>query len=394
MLKDHAHKGTGLRGIEVADTSISAINGEEGTLQYRGFNIEDLAKNSSFEEVTYLLLYGELPTPKQFEEFKSILFHERNLPLEVLHVLQDTPKQAPPMSVLQSVISLLASFDLEISEGSKEVTQRRSVRIVAKIPTIIAAWEKIRNGKDPIKPSAAMGHAENFLYMLKGKAVNKEIIRCFDVALILHAEHSFNASTFTSRVISSTGADIYAAISGAVGSLSGKLHGGANSRVMQNLYNIGSPDKVEEWILEQFDKKNRIMGMGHAVYRTMDPRARILQKMAEGMINLPEADPKWLEMTKMIANIAQAEFRKRKNRDIYPNVDLFSSSVYTTMGIPMDLFTPLFAMSRVSGWSAHAIEEQFPETPEIKPVLYRPSADYTGNYCGPTGCVYVPVDKR
>jgi citrate synthase len=296
--------------------------------------------------------------------------------------------------VLQSVISLLASFDTDFSEGSKEVTQRRAIRIIAKIPTIIAAWERIRKGVNPTRPSTTMGHAENFLYMLKGETIHEEVIRCFDVALILHAEHSFNASTFTSRVISSTGADIYASISGAVGSLAGKLHGGANSRVMQGLYDIGSPDNVENWISEQFDRKNRIMGMGHAVYRTMDPRARILQKMAEGMIKLPGADPKWLEMTKMIAKIAQDEFQKRKNRNIYPNVDLFSSSVYTTMGIPMDLFTPLFAMSRVSGWSAHAIEEQFPETSEIKPVLYRPSADYTGNYCGPTGCVYVPVDKR
>lgn len=230
--------------------------------------------------------------------------------------------------------------------------------------------------------------------MLNGVKPLDAVAACFNAALVLHAEHSFNASTFTARVIASTGADLYAAVSGAVGSLSGPLHGGANSRVAQMLQQIGDERQVEEWVKRQFEEGKRIMGMGHAVYRTMDPRADILRRIAEGMMEKLEVeDLKWLNITNKLVETTQKEFQRRKGREIYPNVDLYSASVYSTMKIPIEVFTPIFAMARTAGWVAHALEEKFPEI-HHKPVLYRPSADYMGRYCGPEGCTFIPINER
>ncbi|UCE14949.1 MAG: citrate (Si)-synthase [Candidatus Heimdallarchaeota archaeon] len=395
MFDDKTTKDIGLRGIEVADTNICLIEGSTGRLYYRGYDISDLAESSSYEEVVYLLIHGDLPTTSQLEEFSSTLKANRELPPEIIDQLQKTPTTAPSMNVLQSAFAILASFDPEFIDDSMEANRRKVIRIIAKIPGLVAAWERIRNTQSPISPMRDLSHAANFLYMLKGEEPESDIARIFDMILILHAEHSFNASTFTARVIASTGADLYAAISGAIGSLSGRFHGGANALVMKNLLEIGDLANVEEWVRNQFDTGKRIMGMGHAVYKVMDPRAKILKKMFESMLNGKADVAYWLfSITNKMVEVTQDEFMKRKRRTIYPNVDLYSASVYSMLRIPMEAFTPIFALSRAAGWCAHALEEKFPETPEIKPVLYRPSADYIGKYCGPLGCKFVPLELR
>ncbi|UCG90773.1 MAG: hypothetical protein JSU57_03310 [Candidatus Heimdallarchaeota archaeon] len=395
MIGEHSLKSTGLRGVEVSDTNICLIEGKEGNLFYRGYNIEDLAKYSTYEEIVYLLIYGQLPTTDQLNELNSFLLSSREIPQEIIDLLYRTPKNTPSMCVLQSSLALLASFDPEVEDESKEAHRRIALRVIAQIPTIVAAWGRIRNGNDPITPNKEMSHAANFLYMLKGEEPAHDIARCFDIMLILHAEHSFNASTFTARVIASTGADLYTAISGAIGSLSGKYHGGANPRVLRNLLEIKEMSNVKEWVKKQFETGKRIMGMGHAVYETMDPRARILKEMANSLIQQEKEFAKWIyDTTNEMVEITQKEFMKRKGRTIYPNVDLYGSSIYTSMDIPIELFTPIFTISRITGWAAHIIEEKFPEAPSAKPVLYRPSADYIGRYCGPLGCEYIPLIQR
>lgn len=394
MTKEHDHKDVGLRGIEIADTNICLIEGETGGLYYRGYNINDLAKNSSFEEVIFLLIYGELPTKTQLNNFNAKLVNNRELPSELIELFQRTPRNTPSMNVLQTSISFLSGFDQEIENDSKEANGRKAIHIIAKMPTIIANWERIRHGHGLISQNPTLNHASNFLYMIHGKKPMAEIATCFNVALLLHAEHSFNASTFAARVIASTGADLYASISGAIGSLGGRLHGGANSRVAKMLLQIGDGTKVEQWVRDQFDQGKRIMGMGHAVYRTMDPRAKILKRLAKEMMEkLDTKDLKWLNMTNRLVEITQDEFQKRKGRKIHPNVDLYSASVYSTMKIPIEVFTPIFALARSAGWVAHALEEKFPES-HHKPVLYRPSADYIGKYCGPEGCTFIRLEER
>lgn len=395
MVEEHSLKSTGLRGVEVSDTNICLIEGEQGNLFYRGYNIKDLAEHSTYEEIVFLLIYGQLPTTAQLEEFNTVLVSNREIPQEVIEQLHQIPKNTPTMSVLQSSLALLAGFDPEITDESKESHRRIAIRIIAKIPSIVAIWERIRNEKKPIAPHKKLSHAANFLYMLKGEEPGNDIARCFDIALLLHAEHSFNASTFTARVIASTGADLYASISGAIGSLSGKYHGGANPRVMMNLLEIKEMSNVEEWVKKQFDAGIRIMGMGHAVYGTIDPRAKILSKMANNLIQGKNEFAQWIyDTTNKMVMITQEEFKKRKGQNIFPNVDLYSVSVYTSMEIPVDLFTPIFTMARSAGWAAHVLEEKFPEAPSAKPVLYRPSADYIGRYCGPLGCEYIPLIQR
>ena len=392
---EHSLKSTGLRGVEVSDTNICLIDGKEGNLFYRGYNIKDLAKYATYEEIIYLLIYRQLPTTEQLGELNSSLISNREIPKELIDQLHQTPKKSPTMCVLQSSLALLAGFDPEIEDESIEAHRRIAVRIIAKIPCIVAAWERIRNNKKPIAPHKQLSHAANFLYMFKGEEPANDIARCFDIALILHAEHSFNASTFTARVIASTGADLYASISGAIGSLSGKYHGGANPLVMRNLLEIKETSNVEEWVKKQFDSGIRIMGMGHAVYETIDPRAKILNEMARSLSQRKNVLAQWIyDTTNKMVEITQEEFKKRKGRNIYPNVDLYGASFYTSMDIPIELFTPIFTISRSAGWAAHVLEEKFPETPSTKPVLYRPSADYIGRYCGPLGCEYIPLGQR
>jgi citrate synthase len=266
------------------------------------------------------------------------------------------------------------------------------LRLIAKLTTLLAAWERIRNGKEPVDPNPDLDHAANFVYMLTNKAPDPEITRFMDAALVLHAEHSFNASTFAAREVASTRAHIYAAVSAAVGSLSGELHGGANVRVMEMLLSIGSVDKVEAYVNQILDEGKKIMGLGHAVYKTDDPRAGILAPMSKRMGEMV-GETRWYEMSKLLEVKGKEAFKKRKGTDIFVNVDFYSASLYYSMGIPVDLFSPIFAVSRVVGWVAHVIEEQFAEAAP-KPMLYRPESDYIGDYCGPDECTFVPMDKR
>ena len=385
-------KDTGLRGVIVADTAISLIDGVKGELSYRGYDIHDLAAYSTDEEVAYLLLNGSLPTTIQIEEFSKNLAEQTKLPTSIVEMLKKTSPTTSTMEVLQAVVPLLADSDSARNDDSKAVNLKRAARLVASLPTIVAFWDRIRKNLAPVEPEAKLGRAANFLYMLTGEVPDDDTAKDFDTCLILHAEHSFNASTFAARVVASTRAHMYAAISAAVGSLSGELHGGANMQVMRNLVEIEDPEKAEAWVEAKFDNHERVMGMGHAVYKTLDPRADLLSHISEKLARRT-GDSKWYLITKEIEDVTQREYRKRKGGEIYANVDLYSASVYHMMGIPDDLFTPVFAVARVPGWTAHIIEEKFPEPP-IKPELYRPTSEYQGNYCGLVGCKYVPVSKR
>ncbi len=384
-------KNIGLRNIEVADTKICSIDGENGKLTYRGFDIFDLTKNSTFEETGYLLLFGDLPTAQQLQDFTEKLHASRNIPEQIIRAMKDRPKSASPMDVLQSSIPMLADFDENISDDSKQANVGRAISLIAKFPTIVAAWNRIRHDLPVIEPSKDLTHAANTLYMLNGKEPDKEFARDFDVCLILHAEHSFNASTFAAREVASTRANMYASVAAAVGALSGELHGGANVKVMQALQEIGSVDKVGEWVKAKLDAGERIMGMGHAVYKTDDPRAKVLREMSRRLA--AKTNTKWYNITKKIEDVTKEEMKKHKDAEIFANVDLYSASVYYVMEIPIDLNTPIFAIARIAGWAAHIIEEKFAEA-QPKPMLYRPKATYVGRYCGPLGCEYVPLQKR
>ena len=290
------------------------------------------------------------------------------------------------------VPTLLANYDPNIAEYSREATLRMAHRLVAQFPTVVAAWHRIRSGLDPLAPSPELGHAANFLYMLNGRAPEETATRAIDTALVLHAEHAFNASTFAAREVASTQAHMYAAVAAGVGSLSGALHGGANAKVMQMLLKLGSPDKVADFVNAELDAGRKIFGLGHAVYDVDDPRAHILAPMSKAL-GERSGNPRWYEMSTLIEKTAKEIFRKRKNADIPVNVDFYSASLYYYLGIPVDLFTPVFAIARVAGWAAHVIEEQFGGA-AAKPVLYRPESEYIGDYCGPEVCEFVPLEKR
>ncbi len=392
MARTPATKDIGLRGVLVADTRICLIDGVNGKLFYRGYDIRELAERSTYEEVAYLLLYGNLPDKAQLSAFSKNLAEEREIPRELIDLFCTIPKTISPMELLQSAVALLGGFDPERAVASREVLQKRGTRLIAKIPTVVASWDRVRRGLDPVTPKKDLSQAQNFLWMLKGEIPKDDVARDFDVCLILHAEHSFNASTFAARVVSSTRASIYASVAAAIGALSGELHGGANSRVMKSLLEIGEPDKVQDWVRARLNQDKRIMGMGHAIYKTTDPRAKILKHISERMADSTK-EPKWYLITRNIEDITKKEFLERKGKSIFANVDLYSASVYYMMGIPADLFTPVFAVSRIAGWAAHIVEERFPEQP-VKPVLYRPASEYMGNYCGPIGCKFVPLEDR
>ena len=383
---------TGLRGVVIADTRISDVQGAAGKLIYRGYLIQDLANQASFEEVAYLLLFEKLPNAAELKGFKDQLAAEREIPPEVIAALKTRPQKAQAMDILQAGVSMLAHHDPDLADQTMEAALRMAIRLIAKFPTIVAAWDRIRNDKEPVKPSSKLDHAANFLYMLKGEEPDAEEGRVMDTCLVLHAEHSFNASTFAAREVASTRAHMYASVAAAVGSLSGELHGGANVRVMEMLSEIGSLDKVEAYVNQQFDTGRKIFGLGHAVYDTDDPRAHILAPMSKKM-GKRSGDTKWYEMSQLLEKIGKAEFKKRKGQDIYVNVDFYSASLYYAMGIPMDLFTPVFAISRISGWSAHVIEEYFAGAAP-KPMLYRPESEYIGDYCGPDVCALEPLEER
>ena len=383
-------KNIGLRGIEVADTKISNIDGEKGKLIYRGFDVLDLTKNSTFEETAYLLLYDKLPNKQELNEFNAKLIEARYIPKQMQKNMANWRGDADPMDMLQAFVSALAGYyDEEFS--SKDASYEKAINLIAKVPTIIASWQRIRNGLEIVDPDSSLSHAANFLYMMSGEKPDSEVERIFDVCLILHADHTFNASTFTARQVASTRAHMYSASSAAIGALSGELHGGANTEVMKMLLEILDVDKVESWIKEKLTQGEKIMGMGHAVYKTYDPRAQVLKELSRKLAD--KSKEKWFEMTEKIEISTITEMKLQKGKDIYPNVDLYSASIYYMLKIPVDLNTPIFAISRVAGWAAHIIEEKFAEAAP-KTALYRPKAVYVGKYCGPQGCEYKTLDLR
>jgi citrate synthase len=385
-------KNIGLRGVKVADTRISDVDGEKGVIIYRGYNAIDLAKSSTFEEVAYLILYDHLPDRSELERFKTELIFEREIPGVILEFMTMMPTSAHPMDILQAAIPMLACYDPQLSEETKETNLKKALRLTAKMPMLVAAWDRIRKGLEPVHPHPRLSHAGNFLYMLKGTPPDPETAREFDICLILHAEHSLNASTFAGREVASTHAHLYASVSAALAALSGELHGGANSGVMKMLLEIKDEDQVRSWVVNKLEKGGKIMGMGHAVYRTEDPRATVLRGIC-GKLASRCGDAKWCRLTEAIETATKDEFRRLKGKEIHPNVDFFSASVYHMMGIARDLFTPVFAISRIAGWAAHIIEERF-ALAQPKPELYRPDSDYVGKYCGPEACEYVPLERR
>ncbi len=392
METTHSIKDTGLRGVTIASTRISDVIGAEGKLIYRGYLIQDLAGRASFEEIAFLLLYEQLPTREQLREFDKCLKTERAIPSELIDALKTRPHDALPMDILQASVPMLAHHDPDVREMSIEASSRMAVRLISKFPTVLAAWHRIRNNQEPVDPAPDLSHAANFLYMLSGEAPDDEITHFFDVCLVLHAEHSFNASTFAAREVASTRAHMYAAVAAAVGSLSGELHGGANVRVMEMLLQIGDVAAVEDYVNQVLDAGKKIMGLGHAVYQTDDPRAFILAPMSQRM-GERIGETKWYEISKRLEQNGKAAFKERKGRDIFVNVDFYSATLYYAMGIPVDYFTPVFALARIAGWAAHVLEEQYAEAAP-KPMLYRPESDYIGDYCGPDVCEYVAIEDR
>jgi citrate synthase len=389
-------KNTGLRGVKVADTKISYIDGENGILIYRGFRIEDLAKRSSFLETAWLLLEGTLPTKDELAQFKTEIVAARQIPDFVYDALKHLPKTAHPMDVLQATVALLGMADPELQIETKEANLRKATRLIARLPAVIAAWHRIRNSQEPLPSDESLSHAANFLWQLSGKKPDEEMARGLDICLVLHADHTFNASTFACREVVSTQAHMYAGVSAGVGALSGSLHGGANARVMKMLLEVEALVKseadVEKWVKDRLEKGEKIMGMGHAVYKTIDPRSTILKQMSLEL-GRKTGHENWYHLLTKIDEVGEREFAKQGKANIKSNVDFYSGSVYSMMGIPTDLMTPIFAISRVAGWCAHVIEEKFAEA-QGKPALYRPSAEYVGDYCGPIGCTFEPLEER
>ena len=379
---------TGLRGVKAATSRISLVDGEAGRLLYRGYTIEDLARSSTFEEVCYLLLHDRLPDADQLTSFSQELASNRNLPPGMLDAMRAQSLGASPMAMLSAMVSLLSGSCPDRDDESPEANRRKAIRIIAVAPTVVAAWKRLRSGQEPIDPDPSLSHAANFLYMIWGDEQSDTMNRFLDVALVLQADHGFNASTFTTRVVASTRATMYAAVSAGIAALSGPLHGGANAQVMKNLLDVNDPDSVEGWVSDQFKHGERVSGMGHAVYKTIDPRAAILQHMAQQIMeDRPEF--RWYEMTERMVLATQEHFRSTKGREIYPNIDMYTASMYHAMGIEPDFYPAVFAMARSAGWAAHVLEEKFPPGP-VKPVLYRPVCTYVGE----DGLEYVPMEKR
>ncbi len=367
----------GLKGVVIGKSDICFIDGKRGKLIYRGYDIHDLVKHSNFEEVVYLLWYGKLPTKKNFDDLYKSLVINRALSKEAISLLKSFPKKATPMEVLRTAISTLSLTDRSADDTSFESNVKKAINLTAKTATIIAAFDRIRNGKEPIEPNPNLNHAANFLYMLTGKVPDEMISRFFDICLILHADHELNASTFAARVTSSTLSDLYSAITSAVGTLKGPLHGGANIEVMKMLTDMGTVDKAKEYVRTRLAERKRIMGFGHRVYKTEDPRATHLRRMSKEMGG-KTGETKWYEMSRVIEDFMLNE------KGMYPNVDFYSASAYYSMGIPIDLYTPIFALSRVSGWVAHVLE-QYSNNALIRPVA---------EYVGPNDLTYVPIGKR
>jgi citrate synthase len=359
----------GLEGIPAAESGVSSINGQLGKLYYRGYAIEDLAEHCTFEEVAWLLLYGELPSQSQLASFDAQLRQHRRLKYNVVDMLKHVPVTAHPMAVLQTGVGALGMFYPGREVQSPEVQQSAVINLISKVPTLIAAFLRLREGNAAVTPRDDLGLAANFLYMLTEREPDPVAARVLDVCLILHAEHTMNASTFTSRVVASTLADPYSVVSSAVGSLSGPLHGGANEQVLYLLDEIGSADRVNEVVGGMIDRKEKIMGMGHRVYKTKDPRATVLQKLAVRLFDHLGTDARY-EVARQIEALAT---ERLGSKGIYPNVDFYSGIVYSKLEIPTDAFTTIFGISRVAGWLAHWLEQLEGNR------IFRPTQVYNGS---------------
>jgi citrate synthase len=372
-----AKSPAGLEGVVAADSSVGDVDGINGRLIYQGYDIHDLAEHSTFEETVYLLWHGRLPKRDELDALRRALAAEQKLPEEVLALMRSFPRDAEPMNALRTAVSALAFYDRGARDLSREGALRTATRLTAQFPVVVATFERLRKGSEPVAPREDLNLASNFLYMLTGEEPRGREARIFDVCLILHADHELNASTFTARVVAGTLADMYGAVTAAIAALSGPLHGGANTNVMKMLLEIGSPDRAEEWLRDALAQKKKIMGFGHRVYRTEDPRSVWLRKFSQE-IGEERGETRWYEI---LETLRAAMFREKK---LHPNVDYYSGSAYYLMGIPLDLFTPIFAVSRISGWTAHILEQY------ANNRLIRPRAEYTG----PRGLKYVPVEER
>jgi citrate synthase len=367
----------GLRGVAAATSSISDVNGEKGELIYQGYNIHDLAKHSTFEEVIFLLWNKRLPNRAELSSLAQALRAAYALPAEQLDLIKQFPREADPIDVLRTAVSALEFYDSNARDISREKNVKTAIRLTAQFPTIVAAFDRLRRGLEPVAPDVSLNIAANFLYMLNGERPSEHDARVFDVCLILHADHELNASTFTARVVAGTLADMYACVTAAIGALSGPLHGGANTNVMRTLLEIGEVDKVEPFIKKALAEKRKIMGFGHAVYKTEDPRATHLRQFSKKM-GEAAGDSKWYEMSRRVEEVMLRE------KGLYPNVDFFSASAYYSMGIPLDLYTPIFAVSRISGWTGHILEQYADNK------LIRPRAEYVGA----RDLSYVSIEQR
>lgn len=365
----------GLEGIVATTSSVSSII--DGVLTYRGYDIDDLAENTTFEEVAYLLWYGKLPNRTELAELVKQLSENASIPEEAMNQLRSYPKEANSMAALRTIVSSLSLYDEEAHDVSHEAAIRIAIRLQAKIPTIVAAYDRLRKGQEPVAPKAGATIAENFLYMLTGKQPDKVAIEALDKALVLHADHELNASTFAARVTVATLSDMYSGITSAIGALRGPLHGGANEEVMAMLEDIGSMENTETYIQAKLDNKEKIMGFGHRVYKNGDPRAKHLQRMSRELGKLT-GNMNWYNMSIKIEEMVTGM------KGLKPNVDFYSASVYTSLEIPRDLFTPIFAISRMSGWTAHIIEQYENNR------LIRPRAEYVG----PIDQKVAPIDQR
>lgn len=365
----------GLEGVVACSTGISSIVG--ATLNYRGYTIEDLAANSTFEEVTYLLWNNKLPTKSELAKFSETLRKEMELPSPLVEVLKSLPTNVHPMAWLRSAVSILSLWDSEAQDSSPEANVRKSIRMTAKMGTLVSLFERIRKNQPVIKPHASKSLAWNFFFTLTGKEPDEEIVKVFDTCLILHADHELNCSAFAVRVTASSLSDIYSAVVSGIGALKGPLHGGANEQVMLMLKQIGTNEKAREWVKTALSNKEKVMGFGHRVYKNGDPRAKILAQMSQ-QLTAKMGEAHWFEMSKLIDDTVQSE------KGLLPNVDFYSATVYYAMGIPIDLYTPIFAVSRISGWCAHIMEQWQNNR------IYRPR----GHWVGKEGLSWVPVDQR
>jgi citrate synthase len=367
----------GLEGVVAAESSIGDVDGTNGVLIYQGLHIHDLAEHTTVEETVYLLWHGRLPKRDELDDFRRALAAQQTLPAEVVELIRRFPRDAEPMDALRTAVSALAFHDPGARDLSREGALRTATRLTAQFPVLAAAIDRVRKGEEPVAPRPGANIATNFLYMLKGSPPSEREARIFDVCLVLHADHELNASTFTARVVAGTLADMYGAVTAAIAALSGPLHGGANTNVMKMLLEIDSPARAEAWLTEALAQKKKVMGFGHRVYRTEDPRSVWLRRFSEEM-GEAKGEPKWFEI---LETLREVMFREKK---LYPNVDYYSGSAYYLMGIPLDLFTPIFAVSRIAGWTGHILEQY------ANNRLIRPRAEYVG----PRDVKYVPIDER